>query len=413
MTLQESISKIEIPIKPVQGTYSEKMFLSNAINRNSSLLLEVLNNYQQEVNYVNTFMLRVYSFDLPKLHFPIPPEDAKAFQDCFVNMELVTSKWTKDVFLQLVFVPNNIKSKSDPVSNKLNRAKDLAIKKDLDNLKDVLDSLKETFTTVKDLILETKEKVADFQTTQLDTVKTNLDNVVTQTIKDEELNQTEIDKLQSDINAIQDEINSLNKDLIGYAIGLGGSVLLGVITLPLGPVAWLFFGGAIAALSYAVDLTKKKIKDAENKIAGDEALKDQRKNDMVQLKQYEKSFQDLADEIKILKSSMETVFGAWDVLSDNVITALEDLNKAINATSTPDYELIVQDLDNTIKEWNNITSNAKDVTLDMKFSNAKIEVGMSPDEVEAAIAKSDVVNIVDFYTKPQIRKNMLESVFRG
>lgn len=384
----------------------EKLILSKAIKMNSSLLSQALNEYQTQVYLVNTYMIKFYTQKLPVLKYPLPQKDIETFQEHFLKLKLVTSDWTNDVLLGLMYVPTKLIKYSQSVSDELNRAKSLADNKDLTALKGLLDDIKEELTSYKYNITEVQKSVEDFKNTELSDMKTNLQNIVAQIIADENLNESLVQQLRDNIANLQKEIDQCNTDLILEGFAIGGAGVLGILTIPLGPLAWITFGLAIAGLGYLIDLKKKEIQQKKDEITKTTKDIGDYGTDIAVLKSLELEYDSLVNEVEVIRSKLIYVLDQWKVLADNMTTATQDIKNAIDATQTPDFELVKTDIDVAIQEWNNIVSNATKMYVDASMVNGTFEVGMSPTEINETIDKSTKVDIQTYYKHPEVQNIM-------
>jgi chromosome segregation ATPase len=390
------------------------MALANAIKKNAVSLAVKQNSYKQNVVAVNTLITSVLSSSLPTLNQN--PPDWKEFQSAYEKADAGALTWVNNVMARLLNVPNDVKSYNSTITQLLANAKTQAQilqadpdnKAALDTLNTDLTNVNSTFSLVVTFISGALNAIKSFKD-ELPTMATNLQTIAEDSTKAAGADQAQIDKLNQDIENLHAEIKSLTASIIALGIADGIALTLGTVAtiaaFPEGALVWFVLGPVVAVATTYIAIDGLKIKADNAAIKADEAQITGLTADVSTLHILSKNFAAMSGQTVEIESNLQAILNEWQTLETDVNTAVTDIKSAVADTSSANFAAVVSELDDAASEWNAAYKQAGDLHLDLNVNDARLSVGMSSAEVQAATAKGKTVDIISYYNNVQTQRS--------
>ena len=383
------------------------MRLTDAFKSHSKKLGETTLTYQQNVATVNNQMVALFQTALPTL--VAPPPDYAEFTDAYVKGKAAASTWTNSVMVALLNTPTEVTDYNTEIVGLLTDAQSQAnilllnpanttaltcLKKDLHNVSRPLAAVEST-------ILDTLARVNTFGADTLPTIAYELLDIANRSALDSDADQGQIDALNSEIKSLQADIDQKEAELITMGVMLGVTLIVGVALLYVGAefVALDCLGmvAAIADTTYTIAMDSIAIKDDMRQISADRASMDQLTQDVSTLSTLANSYANLAEQTTALTTNLQAILSEWQALEADVNQAIADIDDAVFDVSLPDYTATLADINEALTEWNKAYVQAVNLFIPISYTNAEIQVGMSSEEVQAAMQTSTTIPITDYY----------------
>ncbi len=384
------------------------MQLANAIRKNAPSLAEAQNTYKENVVAVNNVVLGVLNSRLPALKQGVPDWDE--FVKAYGRAQSEALGWVNSVLARLIDVPDEVRSYNATISMLLqdarlqavtlvNRPSDPAA---LQILNDDLDRVTRQFGYVTTFISGAVTNIRKFRDVLPD-MASQLESIAERSAKDAKADQQQIDKLKRDIKSLQDDIASLSAAIAALGIADAAAITLGVVATiaawPIGALAWLFAGPAIAVATTFIALDAEKIKADQKKIEADQEQIDELTADVATLQLLADSYAQLAQQAEAVEENLQAVLDEWQELEDDVVAAVTNVKTAIADAASANFKAVLDDIDGAIAEWNEAYSQAGDLHLDLEVNDAKLELGMSSNEVDDAMKQGKTIGIIEYYNQ--------------
>jgi hypothetical protein len=82
-----------------------------------------------------------------------------------------------------------------------------------------------------------------------------------------------------------------------------------------------------------------------------------------------------------------------------VNAAITDVRTAMADTSSANFQAVVNDVNNAITEWNAAYAQAGSLALTLNVNNAQLQFGMTPSQVQSALASGTQMNVIQYYNR--------------
>lgn len=248
--------------------------------------------------------------------------------------------------------------------------------------------------------------VTNIQTVQnkLPDMAVQLQSIATKSTQDAKVDQGKIDQLNKDIDGLQAEIKSLTTTIVATNIAEGIALTVGVVVTiafwPIGAIAWLFLGPAVAAGALVITLSATKLQAAQAKLDSDKSQMDQLTATVATLHILAKTYNDMANQVQETENNLKEVLKEWQTLESDLNAAITDIKTAMADEKGTNFNAVLNDLKDAINEWNAAYAQAGALHLDLQVNNAPLKVGMSDSEVQAAINNGQNVGVMNYYNNP-------------
>ena len=377
--------------------------------------------YGNLVRSVETRLMALHDIKLPeKSQFSNVPIDYDDMRNCKAEIEELCTTFTLDIHNQLLSYPNSVKSSLNKIDRRLNSIcktvnKILADENMSDDeLKDAILDIAEDMENIVDqaedqvenlnLLISNLDKYANKYTdkimadinTILDDVKSSGDEY--QKIADE-INE-EKDKLEAKITTDAIEIATAAVVVIAGVVGTIASLALLIpsggssIAIGLSVICGLIaVGGGVVAIgldSYDIVQCKKEIQSKIDQL-------DDLEKDKLLLQTWNDSVQSAKDSLGDLKGDVIKIKNSWVDVKDGFDQIIAYItNKDVNP-ERKNWQMILEYMEKCQAVSKKIRDQISKMILDEhKVSKAKIEVGMTKEQVEEAIKSAEMVSFKEY-----------------
>lgn len=377
--------------------------------------------YGNLVRSVETRLMALHELTLPeKSEFNNVPIDYNDMRNCKVEIEDMCTSFTVTIHSQLLSYPGSVKSSLDRIDRKLNSICK-TVKKILDNGNmsddEIEDAILDIADDMKDIVDQAGEQVEN-----LNQLINNLDKFANQYT----------DKIMADINRILDDVKSsgdeykkiadrineekdklkakITTDAIeiataavvviagvvgvcaslallipsgGSSIAIGLSVICGLIAV----------GGGLVAIgldSHEIDQCKKEIQSKIDQL-------DDLEKDKLLLQTWNDSVQDAKDGLGDLKGDVIKIKDSWVNVKDGFDQIIDYITDKNVNPERRNWEMILEYMEKCQAVSKKIRDQISKMILDEhKVSKAKIEVGMTKEQIEEAIKSAEMVSFKEY-----------------
>ncbi|WP_315833078.1 hypothetical protein [Bradyrhizobium prioriisuperbiae] len=385
-----------------------KFSLARAIRKNARNLAEAQNTYKKNVVVVNTFITGVLSSSLPSLN-DHPPD----WEDFVTAYEAATGdalNWVNNVMARLLNVPGEVQNYDRLVTMLLQDAlaQTALLESNPNNpmalaiLNNDLSSLKDQLGLITTFISGAITQLQNFKDV-LPGMATQLQAIATTSINASNADQQQIASLNTQVQQLQSDIKSITAAIIALGIAGGAALTLGIVVTigawPLGALAWIVLGPAVAVATTFIALDAEKIKadksaitTLENQITGITA-------DVSTLTLLSSAYTAMANQTEQLQTDLEVILDEWQMLNSDVSQAISDIQTAIADASSANFTAVANDLNEAVTEWTAAYTQAGALTVQLNVSNAQLQVGMSSAQVQQTLQQGQTVDIITYYNQ--------------
>jgi phage host-nuclease inhibitor protein Gam len=387
---------------------AHKLSLAHAIRKNAKSLAQAQNTYKQNVVVVNTFITGVLSSSLPPLN-DFPPD----WQNFVTAYEAATGdalNWVNDVMARLLNVPGEVQNYDSLVtmllqdalnqtaqlqSNPGNKAALAALNNDLSGLQDQLG-------LVISFISGAITQLQKFQDVLPD-MATQLQSIATASINDANADKQQIANLNAQIQQLQSDIQSLTTAIIALGIADGVALTLGIVVsvaaFPVGLLAWLMLGPAVAVATTFIALDAVQIKNDKAAISALEGQITGITADVSTLTLLSNTYAAMANQTAQIQTDLQAILQEWQTLDSDVSQAVSEIQAAVADGSSANFTAVANDLNDAVTEWNAAYTQAGALTVQLKVNNAPLQLGMSSTQVQQTLGQGQVVDIITYYNQ--------------
>jgi predicted nucleic acid-binding Zn-ribbon protein len=382
--------------------------LSESIRARTPSLGEAQQSYKQDVIAVTTLMTTVMSSTLPALNDH--PPDWNDFVTAQLAAQQAALAWANQVLARLLEVPDDVQSYNATIVGYLADAVAQAevLVADPDNqqaltaLQADLNGVVRTLGLITTFISGAITAIQGFQD-QMPGLATNLQSIADKSIADANADKTQIDNLKQQIQTLEDDIKSLTAAIVALSIADGIALVMGtVITIaafPIGALAWLFLGPAVAVATTFIALDAVKIKDDKSAIEALQSAITGVTADVSVLSLLSDKYAQMSTSASALDQSLQSILGEWQALESDVTGAVTDINTALTQADQKAFQQALDELRLAQTAWNDAYAQAGALHLDLNVNNGAIEPGMTSDQVQAAMASGTTVDVITYYNQ--------------
>lgn len=384
------------------------MSLALAIKKNAEPLGQAQTTYKENVAIVNTFVNAVLTSQLPTLSSP--PPDWEQFITLYEEADQDALRWVNGVMGRLLDVPEEVIGYNTTITQLLADAQGqaqalVASPSDagaLAALEAALQSLTRQLALVTSFISGAVKAVENFGDV-LPEMSTKLNQLAEKSIKDAGVDEGKIAAINAKIEELREEIKSLTAALVGLGIADGVALTLGVaITIaawPVGAIAWFVLGPVVVVATVCIAIDSEKIIADKDEIKAEQEAMSGPESDVAALKILSGHYAAMVAETETIEASLRAVLQAWQSLESDVATAVSDIGAAASDANSKAFQAVENDLGGAIAEWNAAYSAAGALELDLQVNPAPLELGMSSAEVQAKLAGSSSMGIIEYFNQ--------------
>lgn len=380
--------------------------LAAAINNGFTRFAIANTAYQTNVVTVNTYVNNVMSSTLPVV--PVQPTDWQDYVNAWEAADAVALDWVNKCMARLLDVPDDVINYNPAITsllqdaitqanaliaNPANTAAKIALNNDLT-------SLPQQLQVVETFVSGAVSALQQFQD-KLPSMAADLTNISNLAIADNKADQQQIQDLQTAINQLQADINSLTAAIVGLGIADAAAMSLGliasIVAFPEGLLTWFVMGPIVAVATTYIAL------DAEQIVADKQAI-DAKQNQMNQLTQscsvlatMSTTYTNLANQSQAIQTALQAVLTEWQALSSDIAVAITDIQAAVNDSAKPDYQAVLNDLNEASSEWTAAYTQANALKLTFNVNPQQLQIGMTSSQVGSALAQSQPVDLITYF----------------
>lgn len=398
----------------VTGTHKKTM--SQTFNFHATSISETSASYSANVSNVSNAMLAVYTTTLPSLNST--PSNWAIIQKDLNDSKAIAQQWTNQVLAQLLEEPSDVMAYNDGITMLLADAATTAawlaappegatesqISSYRSVLKADLTTLQSKFELVLSFIDGLQASITAFGN-KVPVAAAELTSAADSAYVDYDIEQAKIDDLKSKIDDMRAEIAELEADLGIESAALAGTVAAAVVCASEPGFGWVAAGLcaiAIGAETAAIALTAQKLVDDQKEL--DHMYRDLKleEQDASALQVTAQTFNVLALNTEAIETDVTAINSAWQALVDDLNLAIVDMQEALSEENSADtdYNAISSDISESQILWAEVYSDAMALDITAEASSASLTVGMTSDEVSAAVAsspKTDIVTYVNYW----------------
>jgi hypothetical protein len=384
------------------------LLLAHAIRKNAKTLADAQTTYKQNVVAVNTLITSVLTSQLPTLNQN--PPDWTTFTNAYVQANSDALGWVNNVLARLLEVPGNVQNYNSIISQLLQDAKAQGttlvsqptnqtalqiLNQDLNGLSGQLNLIVTFISGAVTAIQNFGDKLPD--------MATQLQTIATQSAVAAKADQAQIAKLNADIQKLNADIKSLTAAIVALSIADGIALTLGTVATialwPVGALVWFALGPAVAVATTYIALDAKQIVADKAAIEGDQKLITGITADVATLQVLTTNFASMAAQTEVIEGNLRSILEAWQTLETDVNAAITDVRTAMADTSSANFQAVVNDVNNAITEWNAAYAQAGSLALTLNVNNAQLQFGMTPSQVQSALASGTQMNVIQYYNR--------------
>lgn len=402
---QESKVVIELETVPIKQNV---VLLSHAIRKNAVSLAQAQTTYKENVVAVNTVVISVLNSSIPTL--TTPPPDIQDFINAHITAQGDALDWVNNVIARLLTVPDHVQGYNAIISQLLQDAKTQAstlVNQPSDHtallvLNNDLTQLSQQLNIVVTFISGAVTNIQKFQD-KLPDLATQLQSIAQKSTVDANADQEKIDQLNADIATLRADIKSLTAAIVALGIADTIAITLGTVATialwPEGALVWFVLAPAVAVASTYIGIDAAKIIADKAKIDNDLQQISGLTADVATLHVLAKDYADMASQAQAIETNLQAVLNEWLTLESDINAAITDIKTATSDQSSANFNAVLNDLNDAIDEWNAAYKQAGALHVELQVNNAQLEVGMSPSEVQTALAKGQTINIIEYYNQ--------------
>ncbi|HEX5712395.1 MAG TPA: hypothetical protein VFX85_03680 [Solirubrobacterales bacterium] len=382
--------------------------MAAAIKRNAPALAQAQATYKENVVVVNTFVNGVLTSKLPNL--TNRPPDWEEFLTAYVRSGSDALEWVNEVMARLLEVPKDVASYDETVSALLedarnqtqilvaepgNQAAHLVLNQDLKAIASQL-------TMVIRFVEASITAVNDFGD-RLPELATHLQVIATKSANDAKADKQKIEQLNADIESLRRDIGVLTAELIGLGLAEGVALTLGTVATiaawPVGAAVWLLMGPVVAVATTYIAIDARKIVADKEKIAADQREITGLTEDVAALQVLTSHYAAMAAQTTEIEAGLVAILAAWRQLEERATMAIAEIQEAIDGAGSDAFEAVLADLEQAVVEWRTVSAEAGSLVVDLQVNDAELEFGMSPAELQAALAGGQTLGIIEYFNQ--------------
>lgn len=383
------------------------MPLAAAFRDNAGAVTQAVSAYQTNVVTVNTTITGVLNSSLPTLN--TYPPDWSAFTTAYEQAMAIALSWVNTVMARLLDVPAEVQDYNLIVVDLLDDAQAQAatLENDPGNqaallaLNNDLMGVSAQLAIVNVFIDGAIKALTGFED-QLPTMAADLQTIATDATAAANADQAQIAALQSDIDNLNESISSLTGSIVALGIADGAAITLGgvatIAAWPLGALTWIVLGPVVAIATTYIALDAEEIKADQAKIAADQTQMSNDTADVFTLNALSSQFATLSTQSEQIETNLTAILTAWQALEADVADAIGDVSAAVSAGGSGDYGAVATDVTDALGAWNESYAAAAGLVLDLQANTAQLQLGMSADDIQAAMQEAtSYTSIIEYY----------------
>jgi hypothetical protein len=111
------------------------------------------------------------------------------------------------------------------------------------------------------------------------------------------------------------------------------------------------------------------------------------------------TFAAFATETVSIETNLSAILAQWQNLETDVTAAVTDITSAISDASSADFAAVAADLTQAAADWQTSYGLASALSIQLNVNNAMLSVGMTSNQVSAALSAGQVMGVMDYYNR--------------
>lgn len=365
--------------------------------------------YTSALYQIRSYTVAIKNTTIPALH--CGKDICDEIDACYNALYGCATKWSliEDTCNQVVdFLPQYVEVISTCVDNcigciNLTKEHPYLIPNELITLEFNLAS--ETADSAKNNVETCIGNISSYINGDAKAIVSNLEEIIDCLLQGESVDKNKIDSLNRDIDKLNKEISQLEAELAGLSVaaasGIAGIVLGGVFAGAFGALACsVIFGVAVVISGVCITLDSIELQACKEQVAWDIDQLNTYEQDAATIQQLQSLFSGYLDGVAQLVDSLNIVNEAWGTLYEDCSQMVEDLSEAESDMTAEDWDAMTCELDEVLSLCAELDEHIKVVqTPETTVSTAKIELGMSEAEIEAAVNAAEVLPYTEYMLK--------------
>jgi hypothetical protein len=386
--------------------------LDSMLNRHSLLMMgntadphaTYIQNYVEVCNYVSA----VNKTELPVLLKA--PAHWDEYQKSLIDAKAASLKWVNEIAANLKELPEELMDSNEEVLNLFQKAIDHCNKLIVDptdeytrkKLKQDIDNSLEEIHDLSTKIERVIQRMSDFRDT-LPLQAANLKHIADLAMQDEKVDLEKIAELEKKIDEINSEISSLTGAIVGLSIAMGAALIISIVAVaaagPFGMLTWIFTGAAVAVAATFIAIDSIKLKALKKEVETLQNDMDDYTTDVATLQASAKAFQELADKAVAIDDNLKYILDIWTALENDLAQISKEIEVSGEKYNSDDWTGVKTGFENATVLWNQFQEEVKLCSLeDMCGNTAKLDIGMSSEEVKQQLDAGKNVELIEYLT---------------
>ena len=348
---------------------------------------EILAQYRENIAKVDAYAAAVRNLNITIYSQETPEWYTDAFKEQYVECKNFSQTWLNDIMGRLGAVPKSIIDYDGSYQMYAKRIKknckllleefDESVQNALiKNLQDLKEDVGDTKTVVSDLINSIDDYIAHLQSDEA-----FFADIYQKACKTKEVDEAKLEEFRKRKKELEDEIERIEKVILGTGIAGGVALAAAPIGFFCGPIGIVV--GIIVSLAALALLLTAIIESAICAEKREElSICANQMDDMTKTVQSLAAFCDglntVISAVTTAKSSAQQILDCWKELEEEMEQLIMDLGEGEKEAKEKFYQKILDDMDATDAQWNEIVEKAKlYVQINVEVKKEVIDISKS------------------------------------
>lgn len=364
--------------------------------------------YVAIITAIDNDVLAIMGSNIPILNFQT--DDIEKITQCHKDILNDVYKWNSKIYIKLENYPGDIGDIISQIVDKINKVEEyiddiqegkIEYEVGITQMITTLGYMGDDASDICDMLTSLKEAINDFTGTQLSDAYDNMLELIERLKEDENIDTKKVEQLHEEIAELKRELADAEAALAGSCIAEAGSIggiVLGILTGAAGGIiCGIFFGIAAAINVYFIVLNSSKIIECKELIERDQKNLNLYEEDVVQLQTYEDIYGDFLGKLDDIKENLSKISDIWKIVYEETEEIKEWLDAHNQEGEIENWSEMKEGLEEIRTTCKNISDQMKILDIsDITVTKAELEIGMSSEEVKAAIDSAEKVSFLDY-----------------
>lgn len=363
--------------------------------------------YTKNFLAVCQYVAAVNKSGLPALVNPVPAWEE--FSTLLVEAKAATLEWTNSVAVNLQSLPHSILRKNGEMTKLFDEAIQLCEKlienprsSRIEELHDTIDDLLRNIESINSRLTDLLSLLEDYHDS-LPVQAEKLQNLADKSLMAKEVDEKKVKELKLLVTKAKAEISSLSAAIAGMSVAIAASILISVVAVatagPVGCLSFVFTGIVIGTSIAYIVMDAKKIEALKDQISQTQNSMDDYTADAAALQLLADGFNDLAKQAADMEGSVKFIVRAWEAMRNDLQVINSEVKHAQDLWAEQEWAAMKQDFEEAAILWKQFIEKAGLYDLDnVKACNCNLELGMSEEDVKAAVEKNGTIDLIDYLT---------------